>query len=195
MLHLSMRLLLSRSSSSTTLSARSSEYRFPVGSHCSLNQLRTCSFTGSTRVGSIVASLCGKYIKPVVLELGGKAPAIVCEDADLELAANAIKFGGLFHSGQICMATQTAIVHESVVDKFLQLLTDKYPRASADPTDGAALRGLFTTVSANRVKEIVDDALSKGAKIVAGEHKVEGNVVQPVLLANVTEEMRAYCAV
>lgn len=61
------------------------------------------SFTGSTRVGSIVAGLCGKYIKPCVLELGGKAPAIVCEDADLEHAANAIKFGAWFHSGQVSL--------------------------------------------------------------------------------------------
>lgn len=58
------------------------------------------SFTGSTRVGSIIAATCGKYIKPVTLELGGKAPSIVCEDADLDHAVNAIKFGAYFHSGQ-----------------------------------------------------------------------------------------------
>ncbi|CEQ41633.1 SPOSA6832_03370 [Sporobolomyces salmonicolor] len=152
------------------------------------------NFTGSTRVGSIVAQTAGRYLKPVVLELGGKAPAIVCADADLEHAANAIKFGAWFHSGQICMASQSAIVHESVADKFLEIFGAKVPRASGNPDDKeAALRGLFTHASAQRVKEIVDDALSKGAKVVVGEeNKIEGNVVQPMLLKGVTEEMRIY---
>ncbi|GAA5973197.1 hypothetical protein JCM11641_006318 [Rhodosporidiobolus odoratus] len=154
--------------------------------------IRHVNFTGSTRVGSIIAQLCGKHIKPVVLELGGKAPAIVCEDADLVHAANAIKFGGLFHSGQICMATQTAIVHESVVDEFTALLTANYPRAAPNGENGAQLRGLFTEASAKRVEEAVEDALGKGAEIVAGEQKREGNVVQPVLLKGVTAEMRVY---
>ncbi|GAA5864367.1 hypothetical protein JCM8547_005798 [Rhodosporidiobolus lusitaniae] len=156
------------------------------------NSIRKVNFTGSTRVGSIVAQLCGKYIKPVVLELGGKAPAIVCADADLKHAANAIKFGGLFHSGQICMATQTAIVHESVVDEFTALLTANYPKASGKAEDGAALRGIFTEASAKRVSEAVEDAVSKGAKIAAGERRVEGNVIQPVLLSGVTDKMRIY---
>ncbi|GAA5928478.1 hypothetical protein JCM3775_000623 [Rhodotorula graminis] len=154
--------------------------------------IRKVNFTGSTRVGQIVAQLCGKYLKPVVLELGGKAPAIVCDDADLKHAANAIKFGGLFHSGQICMATQTAIVHESIVDDFLKLLTADFPRASASLDDGAALRGLFTAASAERVQGAIEDALSKGAKIVAGENKREGNVIQPCLLRDVTDDMRIY---
>lgn len=78
-----------------------------VSSH-KLTFIALNSFTGSTRVGSIIAQTCGKHLKPVVLELGGKAPAIVCSDADLQDAATAIMFGGWFHSGQICMATQTA---------------------------------------------------------------------------------------
>lgn len=91
------------------------------------------------------------------------------------------------------MATQTAIVHESVADQFLTLLTNKYPAASAkSPHDGSALRGLFTQASAERVKGAVDDALSKGAKIVAGENRVKGNVIQPVLLTGITEDMRIY---
>ncbi len=91
------------------------------------------------------------------------------------------------------MATQTAIVHESIADKFLALLTDKYPSASkASPDDGTALRGLFTQASAERVKGAVDDALSKGAQIVAGENRLEGNVIQPVLLKGITPEMRIY---
>ncbi|GAA6061740.1 hypothetical protein JCM10212_000473 [Sporobolomyces blumeae] len=149
------------------------------------------NFTGSTRVGAIVAQTAGKYLKPVTLELGGKAPAIVCEDADLEHAANAIKFGAFFHSGQICMATQTAIVHESVVDRFVEIFAAKVPRASND--QGSSMRGLFTQGSAARTKEIVDDALSKGAKVVFGkENEVDGNIVQPMMLRDVTDKMSIY---
>ncbi|GAA6018938.1 hypothetical protein JCM10207_009207 [Rhodosporidiobolus poonsookiae] len=154
--------------------------------------IRKVNFTGSTRVGAIVAQTCGKYLKPVVLELGGKAPAIVCEDADLKHAANAIKFGGLFHSGQICMATATAIVHESVADEFASLLAADWPRASSKPDDGAALRGLFTQASAARVADCVEDAVGKGAQIIAGQPQREGNVLQPVLLKGIKENMRIY---
>ncbi|GAA5939693.1 uncharacterized protein JCM15063_005261 [Sporobolomyces koalae] len=154
--------------------------------------VRKVNFTGSTRVGSIIAASCGRHIKPVTLELGGNAPAIVCEDADLEHAVNAIKFGAFFHSGQVCMATQTAIVHESIADKFVELFSAKHPRASKEPT--APMRGLFTEASAKRTREIVEDALSKGAKVVAGSSKLEtsGNIVQPRLLRGVTDKMRIF---
>ncbi|SCV68256.1 BQ2448_377 [Microbotryum intermedium] len=147
------------------------------------------NFTGSTRVGSIIAATAGKHIKSVVLELGGKAPAIVCHDADLKTAWNAIAFGGWFHSGQICMATQTVIAHESIADELLQLLNTHKPNVTA-AGEGAPLRGLFTEASAQRVKSIIDDALSKGAKVAVGDAKVEGNVVQPIILKDVTPEMR-----
>jgi acyl-CoA reductase-like NAD-dependent aldehyde dehydrogenase len=92
------------------------------------------------------------------------------------------------------MATQTAIVHSSIVDKFTALLSANYPKASStagQPGDDAALRGLFTEQSAKRVDEAIKDAVEKGAEIVAGEHRVEGNVVQPVLLKGVTDKMGA----
>ncbi|GAA5905731.1 aldehyde dehydrogenase [Sporobolomyces salmoneus] len=155
-------------------------------------EVRKVNFTGSTRVGSIIAATCGRYIKPVTLELGGKAPAIVCEDADLDHAVNAIKFGAYFHSGQICMATQSAIVHESIADKFVEMFSAKHPKASNGPS--SQMRGLFTEASAKRTQEIVEDALSKGAKIVAGDEQADRdyNIVQPRLLRGVTKEQRIY---
>lgn len=92
------------------------------------------------------------------------------------------------------MASQTAIVHESVKTKFLELINAHAPNvhASGDASKNAPLRGLFTEASAQRVKEIVDDAMSKGAKAAAGKVQVEGNVVQPLLLDNVTPDMRVY---
>ena len=82
--------------------------------------VRMANFTGSTKVGSSIGALCGKYIKPCLLELGGKAPIVVLESADLKLAANNIVFGALLHSGQICMSSERVIVVESVADKLVQ---------------------------------------------------------------------------
>ncbi|SCZ87932.1 BZ3500_MvSof-1268-A1-R1_Chr2-3g05400 [Microbotryum saponariae] len=149
------------------------------------------NFTGSTRVGSIIASIAGKHIKPLVLELGGKAPAIVCHDADLSNACQAIAFGGWMNSGQVCMATQTVIAHESIAEKLVGLLNEHVKNVSA-AGEGAPLRGLFTQASAERAKGIVDDALGKGAKVAAGEWKVEDNLVQPILLQGVTPKMQIY---
>lgn len=64
------------------------------------------NFTGSTKVGSIVGAMCGKHIKPVTLELGGAAPFIILEDADIDHAVKNAVFGGFLHSGQICMSTK-----------------------------------------------------------------------------------------
>lgn len=149
----------------------------------------------SRLIGSIIAATCGANLKPVVLELGGKAPLIVMADANLAHAANAILFGGFYHSGQICMATQTAICHESIVEPLLELLKSQSAnvKASGVTSDGAALRGLFTNASADRTNEIVQDALSKGATVGLGEvSKKDENVVQPLMLVGVTSAMRIY---
>ncbi|KAK4046931.1 hypothetical protein OIV83_005722 [Microbotryomycetes sp. JL201] len=149
------------------------------------------NFTGSTRVGSVIAQMCGKHIKPVVLELGGKAPLIVMADADLDHAVNSVMFGGWFHSGQICMATQTVIVHETIADEFTARVAKETERLSA-AAQGAPLRGLFTEASAKRVKDIVDDAVSKGAQVAAGKFDIKGNIVQPIMLDKVNETMKIY---
>ena len=80
--------------------------------------IKKINFTGSTMVGKIIAKLAGENLKPVLLELGGKAPAIVLEDADLEHAAMECAVGAFLHSGQICMSTERVIVHESIAEAF-----------------------------------------------------------------------------
>lgn len=89
------------------------------------------------------------------------------------------------------MATQTAIVHESVAAELKQKMAEHTKKLSA-AADGAPLRGLFTKASADRVKSIVDDAISKGAKPCAGTVDIKDNVVQPLTLENVNESMRVY---
>src|SRR5690606_37393669 len=87
--------------------------------------VRRVNFTGSTKVGRIIATTCAKYLKQAVLELGGKAPFVVLDDADLDSAVNAAAFGSFMNSGQICMSTERIIVDESVADAFVDQLVAK----------------------------------------------------------------------
>ena len=98
--------------------------------------VRRINFTGSTRVGRLVAENAARHLKRVLLELGGKAPQIVLADADIDEAVAAAKFGAFMHQGQICMSTERLVVDRSVVDSFASKLGE---RASAltvgDPRD------------------------------------------------------------
>ena len=87
--------------------------------------VRRVNFTGSTRVGRIIAELGARYLKPVLLELGGKAPLIVLDDANLEEAAKAANFGAFMNQGQICMSTERLIVDKKVADPFAKILAAK----------------------------------------------------------------------
>src|SRR5581483_6843882 len=97
--------------------------------------VRRVNFTGSTRVGRTIAELCARQLKPVLLELGGKAPLVVLDDADLAQAVDAAAFGGFMNQGQICMATERIVVDEAVADAFVERLGRKAESLSTgDPT-------------------------------------------------------------
>ncbi|EST04629.1 Aldehyde dehydrogenase [Kalmanozyma brasiliensis GHG001] len=163
-------------------------------------RVRKVNFTGSTRVGRIIASTAAKHLKPVVLELGGKAPLIILEDADLDLAANGILFGGYLNSNQICMAVNNVLVHSAVASKLestLQTLFNQHreiftAKLSQGFEDKHALRSLFTAASADRLKVLYEDAVSKGAKVVVGEAGFDGALVQPIVLSPVDNKMKIY---
>jgi benzaldehyde dehydrogenase (NAD) len=84
--------------------------------------VRRVNFTGSTRVGRIIGQTCAKYLKPVILELGGKAPFLVLDDADIDSAVAGCTFGAFANSGQICMSTERIIVDEAVAEEFIAKL-------------------------------------------------------------------------
>lgn len=129
---------------------------------------------------------------PSCMELGGKAPTIVLPSADLELAANNIIFGFTLHSGQICMATNTVLVHESIADEFMATLT-KYTKELEAGAEHPMRRGLFTEGSAERARSLLSDALSKGAKVVTGQPQAEqGNVFQPTVVDSLSPDMRIF---
>jgi len=155
--------------------------------------VRRVNFTGSTPVGRIVAQAAARYLKPALLELGGKAPLLVLDDADLDAAAAGANFGAFINLGQICMSTDRIVVDDRVADKFVKKLVDRAaPLRAGDPHDkNVALGAMVTAEAAARVGALVKDALDKGAKLMLGGG-VEGAVMQPTILDHVTPAMRIY---
>ncbi|TQV98606.1 aldehyde dehydrogenase family protein [Cordyceps javanica] len=156
--------------------------------------VRKVNFTGSTAVGRKVAESCGRNLKPCLMELGGKNSAIVCADADLELAANSIVAGSFLNSGQICMSTDRIIVHASVADRFFEAL--KKAADQADKNDDSSERPtLVSAASKARVDSIISSALSSGARVLLGSgaddggHREPGIRTTPTILDRVDETM------
>ncbi|NNH55516.1 aldehyde dehydrogenase [Rhizobium laguerreae] len=154
--------------------------------------VKRVNFTGSTKVGKIIAETCGKHLKPALLELGGKAPLVILDDADIDGAVNAVIFGAFMHQGQICMSTERIIVDETIADQFVAKLAARASRLPAgDPRGHVVLGSLISLDAAKKMEELIADATAKGAKLVAGG-KRSGTVVEATLLDHVTSEMRVY---
>jgi benzaldehyde dehydrogenase (NAD) len=154
---------------------------------------RRINFTGSTKVGRIIAEKAGRHLKRVLLELGGKAPIVVLADADLDRAVAAANFGAFFHQGQICMSTERAIVDSSLADAFAQKLADKAISLKVgDPTEqDTALGPMINAAAIERVSGLVEDAASKGAEILSGG-EADGPCYPPTVVKGVTPDMRLY---
>ncbi|MCB5363817.1 aldehyde dehydrogenase [Pusillimonas sp. CC-YST705] len=155
--------------------------------------VKRVNFTGSTKVGRIIAGLCAQHLKPSVLELGGKAPLLVLDDADLDAAVSGTAFGAFANSGQICMSTERIIVDESIADEFVAKLKAKAESLPlGDPRKGPVVLGsVVDMTTVNRVNELIDDALAKGAVLVCGG-KADNTLMPATLLDHVTPEMRIY---
>ena len=155
--------------------------------------VRRVNFTGSTRVGRIIAQVAAKYLKPALLELGGKAPMIVLDDADIDAAVAAAAFGAFMNQGQICMSTERLVVDEKVADAFVTKLAAKAGSLVAgDPRKGnTPLGSLIGTDAAVRIQALINDAVSKGAKVVAGGRS-EGTLMSATVIDGVNSSMRIY---
>jgi acyl-CoA reductase-like NAD-dependent aldehyde dehydrogenase len=154
--------------------------------------VKRVNFTGSTKVGRIIAELAGRHLKPALLELGGKAPLLVLDDADIDAAVNAATFGAFMHQGQICMSTERLIVDETIADEFVSKLAARASKLPAgDPRGHVVLGSLVSSQAADKMEELIADAVAKGAKLVAGG-KRSGTVVEATLLDHVTPAMRVY---
>ncbi|MGX9147030.1 aldehyde dehydrogenase [Mesorhizobium sp. 128a] len=154
--------------------------------------VRRVNFTGSTKVGRIIAELAGRHLKPALLELGGKAPLLVLDDADIDAAVNAATFGAFMHQGQICMSTERLVVDEKIADEFVSKLAARASQLPAgDPRGHVVLGSLISSQAADKMEELVADAVAKGARLVAGGKRT-GTVVEATLLDHVTPAMRVY---
>lgn len=155
--------------------------------------VRRVSFTGSTRVGRLIAESCARHLKRPLLELGGKAPLLVLDDADLDAAVQAAAFGAFMNQGQICMSTERIVVDARVADDFVERLAahTRSLRAGIPGTEGCVLGAMISHAAVDRVRGMIEDALRKGARLVVGG-EVQGTIMQPALVDHVTPAMQLY---
>jgi acyl-CoA reductase-like NAD-dependent aldehyde dehydrogenase len=149
--------------------------------------VRRINFTGSTATGRRLAEAAGRNLKRVVLELGGYNPLIVLSDADLEYAVNATAFGAFLHQGQICMSARKVLVERPVADEFTKRLAEKTQTLKAgDPKEPDTIIGpLINEDALATVKGRVDEAVQKGAKVLAGGEDAGNNTYRATLVTDV----------
>jgi vanillin dehydrogenase len=155
--------------------------------------VRRVNFTGSTRVGRILAQLAAKYLKPILLELGGKAALVVLADADLDAAVNATVFGAYANAGQICMSTERVIVERSVADAFADKLAKRVAALPVgNPNEGEFVIGsVVGPATVERVKRLVADAEKQGAKLLVGGG-AQGTIMNGIVVDHVTPSMALF---
>lgn len=161
---------------------------------CESDKIRKMSFTGSTRVGRILMSQCADTIKKLSLELGGNAPFIVFDDADLDAAVEGAIAGKFRNCGQVCVAPNRFYIQEGIYDAFAEKLAKRIKTLQmGDGFDEKSVIGpLINKTGFDKVKEHVGDALSKGAKALVGgkPHEKGGNFFEPTLLIDMDESMK-----
>ena len=156
--------------------------------------VRRVNFTGSTKVGRIIAMTCAKYLKPVVLELGGKAPLVILDDANIDDAVDGAAFGCFANSGQICMSTERIIVDQKIADEFVKRFAAKaksLPLGDPRKPDPVVLGSVIGMGTVDHCNALIDDALAKGAKLVCGG-KADTTLMPATVLDHVTPAMRIY---
>jgi len=164
-----------------------------VGALVDHPDIRRINFTGSTTVGRIIAERAARQLKPVLLELGGKAPLLLLKDADVDEAVKAAIFGAFFNQGQICMSTERIIVVPEVAEEFVAKFTERAKALKAgDPREGKAPLGAVVDArTVAKVEALIADAVSKGAS-VTGAGTAEGVLMPAQVVDKVTADMRLY---
>jgi benzaldehyde dehydrogenase (NAD) len=164
-----------------------------VGALIDAPEVKRINFTGSTGVGRIIAKRAAEHLKPCLLELGGKAPLIILEDADLDEAVKAAAFGAFMNQGQICMSTERIIVVDAVADAFAEKFAAKAKSmATGDPREGTTpLGAVVDQKTVAHVNSLIEDASSNGARIIAGG-KAESVLMPATVVDGVTEAMNIY---
>jgi succinate-semialdehyde dehydrogenase/glutarate-semialdehyde dehydrogenase len=166
------------------------------GELCANPDVRKLSFTGSTEVGRILMKQVAPTIKKISLELGGNAPFIVFDDADLDAAAEGAIISKYRNAGQTCVCANRLFVHEKVYDAFAAKLADRVRALKVGPgTEAGVLQGpLINAEAVAKVEEHIADATAHGAKVVTGgkRHALGGTYFEPTVLAHVTPSMKIF---
>lgn len=156
--------------------------------------VRRVNFTGSTKVGRMIAETCASHLKRCLLELGGKAPFVVLEDADVDGAVNAAVFGSFLYQGQICMSTERFVVDQRIADEFVSKFSERIGKLElGDPTASptCVVGPVIAQGSVKRINHLIEDALGKGAVIAAGGI-ADSALMSPTLVDHVTKDMEIY---
>jgi len=164
-----------------------------VGALIDAKEVKRINFTGSTHVGRIIAKRAAEHLKPCLLELGGKAPLLVLEDADLDEAVKAAAFGAFMNQGQICMSTERIIVVEAVADAFAEKFGAKArSMAVGDPREGATpLGSVVDRKTVEHVNGLIADALTKGGRLLSGG-EADSVLMPATVVDGVTAQMKLY---
>ncbi|WP_233864111.1 NAD-dependent succinate-semialdehyde dehydrogenase [Paraburkholderia adhaesiva] len=158
---------------------------------CESDLVRHLSFTGSTPVGRILMQQCAPTVKKIALELGGHAPFIVFDDADLDAAVEGAVISKYRNAGQTCVCTNRFYVQDSIYEAFVEKLAaaTRKIRVGNGFEAGVTQGPLIDDAAVEKVTQHIGDATAKGATLVTGGKVREGRYVEPTVLANVTREM------
>jgi acyl-CoA reductase-like NAD-dependent aldehyde dehydrogenase len=149
------------------------------------------AFTGSTATAKRVMATCSETLTPIVAECGGKDALLVDQDADLQAAADAAAWGGLANAGQSCTGVERIYVHAQVYDEFSALLAERVTALRAGIEGDAPIGPITMPSQVGIIDRHINDALARGGRVLAGEVRIEGQLVQPVLLVDVPEDSAA----
>ncbi|AUX92073.1 NAD-dependent succinate-semialdehyde dehydrogenase [Mixta gaviniae] len=156
--------------------------------------VRKISFTGSTAVGKTLMRNAAETMKKISMELGGNAPYIVFEDADIDAAVKGAIANKFRNAGQVCVSVNRFFIHETVYDRFVNQLAEevKQLKVGNGMEEGVVVGPLINAAAVEKVEEHVNDAQAKGGRIVAGgaRHALGGNFWQPTVIADASEEMK-----
>ena len=158
--------------------------------------IRKITFTGSTPVGKQLAAMAGQYMKRVTMELGGHAPVIVCEDADVELAARSAGAAKFRNAGQVCISPTRFLVHESLKESFVAAMVAQAQKLKVGDglVDGTTMGPLANPRRLTAMAEFTKDAVSKGATVASGGERIgsSGNFFAPTILSDVPLDAKVF---
>jgi succinate-semialdehyde dehydrogenase/glutarate-semialdehyde dehydrogenase len=161
---------------------------------CRHDLVKKVTFTGSTRIGKLVAKICADGLKKVTLELGGNCPVLIFADADLDAAMEAIFALKWRHAGQACITANRIYVQKPVYEKFTDMMVQKATalKIGHGAQDGTTLGPVTTKRSLDKAESLVEDAKQKGARILSGGKRIEnggGYFFNPTVIADANEDM------